>query len=389
MATGFDRYRGESQGRIVPGSVEVPDGSRVFVLGTDDDTEAQILTDGDYTQIAQTVDLTLLDIVGANADTVGVVMESFVAPVGLQVESDTLALWKMDRDYDVASLTPGALNWVKPGPDLTGAGDIAQVDETYGPTGYRGLSRQVPSASTTAQLNGVNTPAIIPAGFIKYTLDLWFDFDADARAAANGGVATGVHPDLLNITTTGGGGLRVYLIGATGSKQWNVGVTHQDAAGVAETRTFAAWSITANLGWKMLSIVYDAAETGVNRLKLYVDGILASTSSVTMAQSPSAPSAGEAFSIMSPDLWGKMDQVRLSDTAHGAVAALADYDQCVDAPTTHASQWIMQVLIDGIVYAERVIVAGEQRTWRDHYAPVRHLSGDHVVAFRLTLREVV
>ncbi len=388
MATGFDRYRGESQGRIVPSSVDVPDGSRVFVLGTDGDTEPTTLTDGDYTQITQTVDLTSLDIIGANAETVGVAMENFVAPVGLQVESDTLSLWKMDHDYDAGSLTPGALNWVKPGPDLAGAGDIAQAAETYGPTGYQGLCRQVPVSSTTGQLNGVNTPAIIPGGFTTYTLDLWFDFDADAVAAANGGVATGIHPDLLNITTTGGGGLRAYLIGATGSKQWNVGITHQDGAGVAETRTFAAWSITANLGWKMLSIVYDAAETGVNRLKLYVDGVLASASSVTMAQSPSAPSAGEAFNVISPDLWGKIDQVRLSDTAHGAVAVLADYDQCVDTPTTHAAQWLMQVLIDGVVYAERVIAAGEQRTWRDHYAPVRHLTGDHIVAFRLKINEV-
>jgi hypothetical protein len=388
MATAFNRYRGESQGRIVPRNVAAVDADRVFVLGADGPTEPQILSDGDYTQVAQDVDLTTIDLVGASMETVGVAMQDFTYPVGLQVEADTIALWRMDYDFAAAGLTPGALNWVKPGPDLDGEGDIAAVLETYGPAGYRGLSRQVPLSSTTARLRGANTPAIIPAGLSAYTLDLWLDFDADARAAANGGVATGIDPVLFDVTTAGGGGLRVYLAGTVGVKEWTVAVTHQDAAGVAVTRTFAAWPITTTLGWTMLSVAYDAAEVGADKLKLYADGLYVASGSSAITQDPAPAAAGEVLDVADPDLWGRIDQVRLSNTAHGATAVLADYDQCTDPPTTHAAQWIMQVLIDGVIYAERVIAAGEARTWADYYAPVRHLNGTHAVAFRLKLHEV-
>ena len=389
MATAFNRYRGESQGRVVPSNVDAVDGSRVFVLGADGPTEAQLLSDGDYSQIEQTIDLTSLDLVGANMDTIGVAMGNFTYPVGLQVEGDTLALWRMDYDFSAAGISPpGALNWVKPGPDLDGEGDLAAVLETSGPAGHRGLSRQVPLASTTARLRGANTPAIIPAGMSAYTFDLWIDFDADARAAANGGVATGIDPVLLDVTTAGGGGMRVYLVGTVGVKEWHVAVTHQDAAGVAVTRTFPGWPITTSLGWIMLSVVYDAAEVGADKLKLYVNGVYVANGSSSMAQDPAPAAAGEVLDVADPDLWGRIDQVRLSNAAHGAAAVLADYDRCTDPPTTHPAQWIMQVLIDGTVYAERVIAAGEARTWRDYYAPVRHLSGSHSVAFRLQLNEV-
>jgi len=389
MATAFDRYRGESQGRVIPQNVAAVDGARVFVLGADGPTEAQILSDGDYTQIAQTVDLTSIDLVGANLETIGVSMQDFTYPVGLQVEADTIALWKMDYDFSAAGISPpGALNWVKPGPDLDGEGDLAAVQDTYGPAGYRGLCRQVPLSSTTARLRGENTPAIIPAGLSAYTLDLWLDFDADARAAANGGVATGIDPVLFDVTTAGGGGLRVYLAGTVGVQEWIVTVTHQDSAGVVVTRTFAAWPITSTLGWTMLSVVYDAAEVGADKMKLYADGLYVASGSSAMTQDPAPAAAGEVLDVAGPDLWGRIDQVRLSDTAHGATAVLADHDQCTTPPTTHSAQWLMQVLIDGTVYAERVIAAGEARTWRDYYAPVRHLSGAHSVAFRLKLHEV-
>lgn len=389
MATAFDRYRGESQGRVIPSNVDAVDGARVFVLGADGPTEAQLLSDGDYSQIEQTIDLTSLDLVGANMETIGVPMASFAYPVGLQAEADTLALWRMDYDFAAAGITPpGALNWIKPGPDLDGNGDLEAVLETYGPAGNRGLCRQIPVGSTTALLVGLNTPRIFSVPLTQYTFSVWLNYDADAWAAAHGGTSMGLAPPVFSVQTVGGGGLKLSLIGTPGVKEWVWGALHRDAAGTSYGRTFPAYPITTNLGWKLYTIVYDSAIAGADMLKLYVNGVYAASASSAIGDDPHPPALGEDLYVGNQDLWGQIDQVRLCSTAHSPAKVLADYDQCVDHPTVNAARWVMQVLIDGTVYAERAIAAGEARTWRDYYAPVRHLSGSHAVAFRLKLNEV-
>ena len=57
MANCFDKNRGIKSGRISPSSVSPHEGEKVFVLGADGDTEPAVLTNGDYAEITQRVDL--------------------------------------------------------------------------------------------------------------------------------------------------------------------------------------------------------------------------------------------------------------------------------------------------------------------------------------------
>lgn len=386
MANAFDRYRGEASGRIEPTLFDVPDGARVFVLGAEGDTEAHVLSAGDYAEIAQTVDLTSIDLIGANMDSIGVSMNDFVEPAGLLVESDTLGLWNFDRDWSGATVPPGAFDLVGGGVELDGEGDIAQASESYSssPT----FCRNVPNLSTTARIFGANDPMVFVSALNEYTVEWWMNFDADARAAANGGVATGIHPDVARVNTSGAGGLRIFLEGATGAKQWNVAATHWNLAGTPSTQSMPMWPITSNLGWTMCSLVYDSALVGAAKHALYVDGALASNAVGAIAHDPDPATIAGEVQLTDPDLWGGFDQVRISDTAHGAAKVLADYNRCVNAPVSTGAAWLMQVLIGGVVYCERTIAAGESRRWRDFYAPVRSLTGSHSVAVRMSLVEV-
>lgn len=384
MSTWFDRQGGAQQGRIAPTGVDPATGTYSFVLGSDGDTELATLSDGDYTEIQQTVDLTDIDIIEASIDTVGVAMSQRTDDVGLQVESDTLFLFPMNRDYE------GATNWVLSGFDLEGVPAIESDDETYSSAGSK--CRTIPVGATTARLAGVNTPqAFTPDPLVAYTFEAWINFDCDSHA-----VSPGIDPVVFECMTAGagGGGLKIELKGG-GGHSWSYQVTHNDGAATT-TVNLSAYTITTSIGWHMVTIVYDTTAAGVE-LELYIDKVSQTTGA--MATDVAAPDAGEDVQLGDPLLYGSIDQFRLSNTVHALAAVQAGYDSCVDAPTTYNHTWKMQLLIDSVLVdsAERIIVAAEEEQFIDFRVPVRNLdlgggwgpvTGNHTVAVRLKLEEV-
>lgn len=379
MSTWFDRRRGETQGRIVPQVLTATEGTHVFVLGSEQGGEAAVLQANDYTEVHQTLDLTGIDLVGATMETLGVAMDQFEHPVGMGVDGFTLGLWPMDENYK------GAANLVQPGVNLLGKGDIAIATESYSAVASR--CRKFPVASVDAQLEGVNTPEIlpVPGASNTYTLLWWLNFDADQYVSSDG-----VNPVIFKCVEAGQNGLEVGLLGETGvgpPHRWWIYVRHLNAA-ADQTVVFTGYPITTSAGWKMFAIVFDRALVGTARLKLYVDGVFSTNVATIPVNAVGHPAAGSPFYIGDPALTGLIDQVKFYGPAMTPVAVSDEYDACVDPQVVNPAAWKMSVRIDDVVYCERTIVASEGRRWRDFYAPVRHLNGNHKVAFRLQIEEV-
>jgi len=376
MSTWFDRLGGEAQGRITPSVITPTTGTKIFVLGAEQYDEPATLQDNDYTEVYQNIDLTGIDIAGATLDTLGVAMQQFEHPVGMEVDVNTLALWNMDEDY------VGASNLIRPGVDLNGYGDLAIAVEPYSAVASR--CRRIPVGSTTAFLEGVNSPILIPGAMTTYTVLWWMNFDIDSYTDSNG-----IDPTVFKLFE-GLSGLEIGFLGETGvgpPHSWVPYIKHGNGAATA-SYYFLGGVIATNPGWKMYAIVYDAALVGANRAKLYVDGAFVTNVFGTPAINVAAPSASALVRVADPELTGYIDQMKISSAALNATQISDEYDACVDPQIVNDAAWKMSVRVDDIVYCERTIVAGETRHWRDFYAPVRHLTGSHKVAFRLQLEEV-
>lgn len=374
MTTAFQRRRGEASGRIAPNEMTPSAGTKIFVLGAED-SETEILSDGDFVEVSQSVDLTGVDVIRPSVQTVGVVMQSFTYPTTLQLLSDTLALWSMDEDG------VDALNSKFPGADLSAAGSVSASTENYSAGGTS--CRRIPPSTGDSRLEGENNPVIWSSPLSEYTFEAWVKFEA----SAHGGDSTGVNPTLFECVTAAGGGLRIYLAGETAGNKWNVAVQHTNGGSTA-SQLFTVWEITADIDWTLITVVFDDAESGGAKLKLYIDGVFEGNAPAAITAQPGPADLDEDVYVADSDLVGYIDQVRLSDTAHDASTVLADYERCVDDAVSNSSEWVMSILVDGTVYGQRTIAAGEAKTLYDFRAPVRHLTGDHTVAFRMTLNEV-
>lgn len=372
MATWFDK----------PGSGRQSDNT--FVLGGDMD-ELAVLSDGDYTIVSQRVDLTNVDVIRVSSDVVGVAMGTRASHVGLQSESDTLFYYPMDRNID------GVTNGMLLGFDLTGIPDISPIAETYSPLGT--YCRSVPIGSTTARLLGTNDPQFMTTSpLTAYTVDFWSDFRCDSHANSSG-----IDPVVAECVTVGTGGIKVFMEGlvGAGAHTWYVAVDHHNAANIYSA-SFTLAPVTTNIGWTMWSVTYDSTDVG-NELRLYKDGALVDTK--TIAGAPTAPALDEDFQIAAPQLYGGIDQVRMSDTEHSGTKVLADYNACINAATTYNHQWIMQLMIDGATIdgAAYTLTSSDDKTIEDFAVPARNLdvgsgwgslTGYHTVAVRLLFDEV-
>jgi O-antigen/teichoic acid export membrane protein len=87
----------------------------------------------------------------------------------------------------------------------------------------------------------------------------------------------------------------------------------------------------------------------------------------------------------SADLVGGLSAVRLVGRRLDDAELAASWAECTSPPAAVPLAWRMQLLIDGVVFAERVIPEAEQRRWTDWAIPVRRYTGAHDVAFRLAL----
>jgi hypothetical protein len=377
MATAFDRLRGSGSGRIEPQTFTA-DGAFVFVLGAEACSVAAELAVGDYAAAAQDVDLTAIDLVGANLRSLGVPMATFIYPIGFAVDADTLALWNLREDY------PSAQNLVQPGPALLAQAALSVGAETYSFDG--GPCRTVPATVVGGFLLGTNDPALYgPGALTAYTLDVWLRFDADTHADSDG-----ISPTIVALTEAGAG-FALSLAGEGGpgpQHRWWPRLTHVNGATTSAV-LFTGHEITTTTGWHLFTVVYDSTLVGAARCKLYVDGLYVCDGASIMAVSPAAATVAGAIDVASTTLWGDISQVRLANTAHDAGTALADYESCVDEAEQHEAAWYMEVRVDGDVYCRRKIEANEDRAWTDFMAPVRHLSGVHTVEVRLSLEEEI
>jgi len=370
-ATDFDHYRGTWQGRISPSLVTAPDGSKVFLLGSENDRERAILSAGDYTEISQVVDLDGIDLVGATMDTIGRVLDSKLVAAQLPTVADTLLNYPMNQPRS------GALDDALGEHHLQAQGDLTFGDSSYG--AGDGLCRVIPVNSTTAKLIGSNAPQILPpTGLGSYTLDFWLTFDANAHPDS-----AGIDPIIFDLSD-GNDGLRVWLSGATPSPahSWFIAITHYNG-GASETRLFPI-PLTVSIPWTFVTIVFPAAGGVADG---YINGAFVAPTTAIFTIAPGQPSAGTPIQVADPDLWGEIDSVRLSSSAHLSGQISTDYNTTLAAAATKDYEWIMEILVDDQTFARRIIGESERRRWTEFLAPVRRVSGIHRVTFRLQIRE--
>jgi hypothetical protein len=382
MGTEFDRLRGSRSGRIAPINIGADriDGSYLFALGVDGDWSGQ-LSDSDFSEVQQKLDLTGVDLVTARLFTRGRVLEPYQASSGWFTYSDNLFLFRFDEER----LDSG--NWQRPGFDLRPEGDLGRSVETYSPE--HSPCRVVPVNSTTARMVSTNAPQFHTSDLDAYTFQFWLNFLSESHPTSDG-----VDVVLFRCVSAGVGGLEIGLKGATGvgAHAWSFYVRHVNGA-TDETRYFLSHVIDTNTGWKLYSIVFDSTLVGVAKLKLYVDGALACSVSVAPTVSPAAANLGESIQVVDPNAWGQFDQLRLSQIARDASNILADFVACTTLPPAVNFRWVMEIVVGTIlggftIVVQRDVEPDESREWIDFVAPVKWFDGLQTVKFRLIVREV-
>ena len=367
MATWFDKYRGEGQGRCKPGTLQTADGEYMFVLGGDAITVPATLTDGVYSEVSQAVDLTSYDVVSAVLETKGCPMSQFVTPDQLPNLTGTMGRWLLDEAADLA------LDSSKFGRHLTPNAFVTVAGETYSTS-----SRNSREWAAGGDLSGIFTPGIGVGAIDKYSWDGWINFDADFYPAS-----TGLDIDLFRCVAPGVGGLAIYLAGVFGGHEWNVAVDHFTSVGNM-VQSCPAYGFTTSDGWHFVTLVYDVAEAGLDQLKLYVDGVFVS-SAAGAVPAIEAPSDGTALSLGDAAYVGEMSQIRWTSAARTAANHADDYLLTTSAASSRSAIWRMELRIGGVPYATRIIRPTEARRLVDFRAPVRHLAGVHTVTLRLIL----
>jgi hypothetical protein len=310
-------------------------------------------------------------------DTIGQVMGQAQPAPGFPDDYDPL--WYFDFDIGL----PTARNLVDGGFNLVDQGDMMVGNESYSPALTR--CRQVPVNSTTARMLGANTPQWWPAATLDaYTFQAWINFDAEAHPSS-----WGVNPNIFKcVDISGLDGVEFMLQGAVGPPhEWTVRVAHH--GGGSSYRTFSGFVFDSpNPGWKLVTVTFNLSLSPSQRLKLYIDDSTAYLADTFMDRSPGRPSAGAPIYVADFDLWGQFDAMRMLDVSLTQAEVETSYEAATTWPDPVDFAWVMQIIINGEVYGERVVRPDERRRWTDFKAPVRHLNGQAEVAFRLTLQEI-
>jgi hypothetical protein len=366
MSNDFDIGRGAASGRTGDA------GARVFVLGAKDVNLAHVAGPGvdEYSEVKQVVDLTDFDLVMADLRTTGRSAGTYQGPAGWRIlAANELFRFDFDQPVDVAK------NKVAGGFDLVRQGEMGYGVETYSPDAT--ACRTISKGSAAAQLEGVNVPQAFPAPDLKtYTLEWWMAFDCDQISDSSG-----VDPEIL-CTWDLNNGMRIRLVGAVGigAHSWTVQISHR-YGGITKSKSIAVYTITTSLPWSLFQLTFD--DTLADTCLLYINGFYINAS-VGALHAPNQPAAGTPIVYGSPSLVGEVDATRLLDIAATAGQLMTSYDECVTAPAAIGHEWRMQILVDDVVLAERVIPETEDdRALSDFAAPVRQFRGPHEVAFRL------
>ena len=383
MGNWFDVARGEAQGRIQPESITPPAGEYTFVLGVDGDFEPAKIGDGDYTEVKAVADLTDYDLVSATLDTLGVLMSQYQAKAGWANDGDTLMHFDFDFGGDP---TP---NLISGGFDLVKHGETITEVETYSPDGT--YCRGIPVGSLKAEMNGVNNPRAYTSNLDEFTIQWWMNFLSDSHAGSSG-----INPLVFRLREAGTGGLQIGLSGAAGpsAHEWELYLRNDNGA-TSEIRLFDVGPggvgpgliIDSNPGWHLYTVRFDITNGWPGQCELFEDATKVAAAASAFSVQPAPALITTPVEYGSFNLWGQIDRVRLKDKWMSDAEIAASFTECTVAPTPVDYEWRMQILIDGIVYATRVINPSEARRWTDLKAPVRLLSGEHEVAFRLMLKE--
>jgi hypothetical protein len=370
MATWFDRDRGVRSGRIIPSVVTPPDGDHVFVLGAEALSELAEVSGGDFTEVRQTVDLTGYDMLKATMDTIGTPMGQYQPKAGFDIDPDML----FGFDFNVGS--GPSKNLVDGGFPMGMNGSIAVGKETYSPNGT--YCRVIPVGAGAANMSGTNSPQAFPATLPEWTFQWWMNFDSSAYP-----VSTGVNPVVLDMSPSGTGGISVVLAGVVGLHKWEVLV--KQYSGIVETATIGGFEIDSPQGWNLYTLRYKHSNSPPTQLELFVETLLAGQATTPFTVPPGQPLITQDVVYGNHELVGGLDDMRLISSRLSDLEVGLSWSGCVYNPAPIDHKWVMQISIDGRVYAERDIAAEERRRWTDFYAPVRLLTGPHDVAFRLKL----
>ena len=374
MGTWFDLYRGAKQGRVEPSTVTPTDGSNVFILGADGIDESAIVSNGDYTEIKQLVDLSGYDKIGATLETIGVAMASYQPTSGFVYDPNTVF------EFDLNVGTEYLLNKVENGFQLDHSGQIEVSTETYSPDST--YCRRIPEGVSTSRLLGTNNPQAFPTVMTEWTFQWWMNFDSSVYT-----VSTGIAPVVFNCATSSVGGLGIELSGVAGVHSWLV-LVRQSSLGANQSRLISGFAIDPPPGWNLYTLRYRHSNSAPNQLELFVNDTLEGGASSVFTAAAAQPNTSEQIIYGSNELVGEIDAVRLLNRYMSDVEISDSYHDCVDTKSYINTNWKMQILVDDHLYAERTIVENENRTWTDFFAPVRILNGTHEVSFRLKFEEV-
>jgi hypothetical protein len=386
LAPHWERLRGVVQGRCTPALPGLAAGARCFVLGEADPQEILTLTPGDWTEVRQVVDLTDYDLLAATLHTVGQWAGTYRRAPGWAAHP--AELWRFDGDAPV----PWLANRITPagapaGFSLHPQGTVEIGREEY--TGAWTCCRIIPvDLYTEGCLRGTHAPPAAAPGtaLSAYTLQVIL-YPALAAIPYSWGWDM---PVVQYLDQIGGvqDGLRLDLLGTAGpgAQSWYPYVTHF-AGGVSSGTACTPWTLAPPSAWCQLSLVYDAALGGGDRLRCYCNDVLVATAAAPPVCSPLVPPATGVLEIASGASWGAWDAVRLVQAALSPAEVAASWAAAQTPGPEQRARWLQQIRIDDAVYAERTLVPTEGRCWTDFVAPVRRLTGPHVVAFRLILAE--
>ncbi len=371
MTTWFDEGRGIRSGRIKPSKFTPPDRDNVFVLGAEALTELATISEGDLTELRQTVDLTGFDMLSATFDTIGTAMGQHQPKAGFDADPDML----LGFDFNVGS--GPSKNSVAGGFDMAMDGHISVGKETYSPN--ENYCRIIPGGVGSARMLGDNDPQAFPATLPEWTLQWWMDFDTLSYA-----VSTGVSPVVFSCHTGSVGGIEIMLAGVASLHMWQVAAINTNGP-TQETRVVDGFEIDAPQGWNLYTLRFKFANPAPTQLELFQNATLVGQEITPFTIFPSAPSSPEVVEYGDNELVGSIDDMRFLSRYMTDQEILASYNGCITNPNPIDYKWMMQVLIDGRVFAEREIATNERRQWTDFYVPCRLLTGPHDVAFRLKL----
>lgn len=372
MATWFDKDRGTKSGRINPSVIVPHDGEYVFVLGSESASGVSKVSENDFTELRQTVDLSGVDLVSATMDTIGTLMSQHQPLAGFQPDPDTV-FW---FDFNVGK-GPSS-NSVSGGFQMEMNGQIESSKESYSPNGS--YCKAIPEHTTISNMLGNNNPQSFPSSLPEWTLQWWMNFKSDSFL-----VSTGVNPSILSASTNLLGGIQVVLTGVAGLHKWEM-LVKQHSVSVVENVYIDGFEIDEPLGWKLFTLRYKHSNSQPTQLELFINGSLSNQATTQFLFEPEQPNSPEDIVYGNKDLIGGIDDIRLIKR-HLTNQEIEDsYNNCIENPDPLNYKWVMQILIDDRLFAERDIASNERRRWTDFYAPIRLLTGPHEVAFRLKLK---